>query len=645
MTSRPRLVSAIHLTASLGLAALLVACGGGSGDDDDDDGVDAATECSDGTTQCSGNTFQTCSSGAWQTTDQCPVLCDDDLGCTVCVPDQRYCEDDAIMQCNVNGTGSTVVEACTGGAHCSGGACVDLCAEAAENESYIGCEYFAVDLDNAIEVLAHPFPSLPELFPCSTSYPGSIQTTSINVCWDATNSAPAGLCDPGNSCPGGFTCQNPTAPVCILDAAHSPFAIVVSNPQSFAVSVTLSNGAGTTQTVSVAAGQVTAMFPQQMGFADQSVDRTSQAALGYRVVADAPIVAYQFNPLNNVDVFSNDGSLLIPRHTWDVEYYAMSWPTLTRRPDTNDYNSYVTIVAAEDATTIEVTPSAGVRASGAIPAIAAGTPTQFTLDAFDVLNLEAVADGDLTGTRVRSLDTKTIAVFGGHEAIVVAQSPAPNPGQPSGPCCADHVEDSMFPTSTWGKSFAIARSQVRNADADHLRIMAQRDATAVTITPTPTTVSGNCGALGPGQFCEVKITADTVVTSNEPIMIGHYLESVIWSDALGTASSGNGDPSMAIAVPTEQFREDYTILVPAQYEMNYVAIATPMNGTVRVDGADVTSQLAAFGGSYKAGRIMVTGGQHTIECSATCGIEVMGYSDAVSYLFAGGLDLRQIVVD
>ncbi len=643
MTSRPRLA----ITSFVFTFVLLAACGGG-GSGDDDDTIDAATECSSGTTQCNGNTFQTCTGGSWETTNQCPVLCDNDLGCVVCDPDARFCDDDNVMVCNAVGTGSTTAETCTGDAHCSNGACVDLCASAAENESYIGCEYFAVDLDNAVEVLDHPFPQLPQLFPCSMSYPGSIQTTSIMVCWDGTDSA--GLCDPDNTCPGGYTCQLPTAPVCILDAAHSAFAIVVSNPQSFPVEVTLSNGAGTTQTVTVAAGQVSALYPQQMSFPDQSVDRSSLAKLGYRIVADAPIVAYQFNPLNNVDVFSNDGSLLIPRHTWDVEYYVMSWATLTRRdqapPDlTNDYNSYLTVVAAEDGTMVEVTPSAGVRGNGAIGAIAPGVATTFTLNAFDVLNLEGIADADLTGSRVRSLDDKPVAVFGGHEAIVVVQNPAPNPSLPRGPCCADHVEDSMFPTSTWGKTFAIARSQVRNADADHLRIMGQRAGTAVTFMPAPTMVSGNCGALDAGQFCEVKITADTAITATEPILVGHYLESTIWTDAIGSTSAGSGDPSMSIAVPAEQFRTDYAILVPSQYAMNFVAIATTATGAVRIDGNDVTAQLQPFGGSYKGGRIAVTAGQHTTACPGTCGIEVMGYSDAVSYLFAGGLDLRQIVVD
>jgi hypothetical protein len=610
-----------------------LACGSGGSA-----GPDAAADCVDDNTRCTGSSFERCVGGSWQVAQQCSAICDDDRGCLTCYPDSRSCNGNDVMQCNSAGTGATVAETCAGELRCSGGACVNLCAQAASSRSYIGCEYYAVDLDNAIEVYARTFLGCPgETTP----------RNDIPVCYRSSDGDLAGLCDPDDTCPDGYVCQ--TRNICVLDAAHSPFAVVVSNPHGFPVNVTISNAAGVTRSQEVAAGQVTALFPQTMGFADQSVDRSMQGKLAYRVVADAPIVAYQFNPLDNVGVFSNDGSLLIPTTTWDAEYYVMSWPTLTRRNlpapnNRNDYNSYLTVVAMMDGTVIEVTPRAATRANGPIAAIGAGETRAFTLDAFDVLNLEAVADGDLTGSRVVSLDPdKPIGVFGGHEAVVVAQSPGPNPAYPNGPCCADHVEEMMFPTSTWGKSFAIARSQVRNSDHDRLRVLAQREGTTVSFTPAP--ASGTCGTLGPGELCEVKIAVDTALEASEPVLIGHYLESVIWQDFLGFNSIGNGDPSMALAVPVEQFRSDYTILVPAEYGANYIAIAAPATSSVYLDGTDVTGMLAPFAGTYRAGRIPVTAGQHQIACNGGCGITVMGYSDAVSYLFAGGLDLRQIVVD
>lgn len=255
--------------------------------------------------------------------------------------------------------------------------------------------------------------------------------------------------------------------------------------------------------------------------------------------------------------------------------------------------------------------------------------------------------GDLTGTRIRAVGaTPTpIGVFSGHEATVFGSTtPPPNLQFPAGPCCADHLEDMMFPTSTWGKTFAITRSQIRipgYADPDLLCIMAQKPGTTVTITPAP--MVGTCGSLGPGQSCEVQISADTVITSNEPILVGHYLQADIWQGGFIIITTvGEGDPSMALAVPTEQFRNDYNILIPSQYAKNFLSIAANATGAVTVDGQPVT--LTA-NGTYRAARVPVTAGPHKILCPGGCGVMVYGYGPgAVSYMFAGGLDLKQIVI-
>jgi hypothetical protein len=218
--------------------------------------------------------------------------------------------------------------------------------------------------------------------------------------------------------------------VCVLDAQHSPFAIVVSNPQAVPVEVTVAAPDGMAITQQVAAGQVKAIVPQQEGIADLSLDGTGQAKRAYKLTSTQPIVAYQFNPLDNVEVFSNDASLLIPRPAFGEDYYAITWPTLGRRqgiPSAHDYHGYVTVVAWQDNTRIEVTPTAAVLASATQPAIPANTPATFTLGAFDTLNLEAQGPGgDLTGTRIRAIDgTATFGVFVGHEASAFGEAGKP----------------------------------------------------------------------------------------------------------------------------------------------------------------------------------------------------------------------------
>ena len=285
-----------------------------------------------------------------------------------------------------------------------------------------------------------------------------------------------------------------------------------------------------------------------------------------------------------------------------------------------------------------------MQASATQTSIAAGVATQFTLNAFDVLQLEAAGPaGDLTGTKIAAVDgMQTFGVFGGHEAMDFGQMTPPDADHTLGPCCADHIEEMLFPTSTWGKTFAIARSQQRTNEPDLLRVMAQTDGTTVTFNPAPQT--GSCGTLAAGQFCQVEIAGDTEVTANNPVLIGHYLESAIWQDPIFGDAVGTGDPSMAIAVPVEQYRTDYILPVPMAYDANYLSISAPMtSGSVQVDGQPVV--MTHFGATSRSGRIQVTAGQHHLTCPDSCGVEVYGYSDAVSYQFAGGLDLKQIVIN
>lgn len=622
------------------LVLFLAACGPSSRSTGDDDTDADVPECNPGTHRCNSSTYEVCSNGTWLTEEDCPVACNDTLGCVLCSPGVDVCQDGDVHSCDPAGTIGGVVTACTGSTICQGGTCVDACADAAMKRSYTGCEYWAVDLDNAVEVVGTPN----GIFGCSLASAGSVPRT-LSVCTMGTTLA--GLCDPpGNTCPSGFACTS-TA-VCVLDAAHSPFAIVVSNPQPRAVDVTVTAGSGQTFTKTVAAGQVLALPPQSNGVPDASLDGTAMEHKAYKVVSTLPIIAYQFNPLDNVNVFSNDASLLVPRAAFDIEYYGMSFATSNRRtpaPGNHNYHGYLSVVAWQDNTQIEITPTAVVEASATQPSIAAGTPTMFTLNAFDVLTLQSTAGGgDLTGTKVRSVNgTSTFGVFGGHEAMGFGEAMGPDASHIAGPCCADHIEEMMFPTSTWGKTFAIARSQSRGTnEPDMLRIMAQKPGTMITFNPA--VAGASCSNLGAGQFCEVKITVDTSVQSNEPVLIGHYLESAIWQDPLFGGSVGEGDPSMAIAVPSEQFRADYTVLVPSAYAKNFLSISAGSTGAVLVDGQPVTMTPFA-GGAYRAARTMVAAGQHKIQCPSTCGVEVYGYGDAVSYMFAGGLDLKQIVIN
>jgi hypothetical protein len=518
--------------------------------------------------------------------------------------------------------------------------CEDRCTRAAADRAYIGCQYWPVDLDNAVEVSRR----IPQNGVCDNPIEEYRENLEICVGPDFN----AGLCDPGQSCPDGFQCL--VAPACILNAQGSPFAVVVSNPsETQTATVTLSNAGGQEYQEEVPPGAVVKLYPNLVGLDPASIDHTSQTPSAYRLNSTEPIVAYQFNPLNNVGVFSNDGSLLIPRHAYDTIYYAMTMPTLGRRAGqvpVHDYHGYVSIVASEPGTTeIKFIAGADVRLGLGIPRLPAFMEHTFSLRQFDVLNLEAVSGEDLTGMRVESVDGETpFGVFVGHEAMVISDQGF------NGLCCADHLEEQLFPASTWGSAYAIARTEPRNQVSrggeapDQLRILAQKRDTRVNFDPEP--ANHNCGVLPAGGFCDAFIDADTRVWSEQPLLVGHMLLST-GRAPLQQNDPGDpvvGDPALAFAVPFEQFRLDYTFLVPSEYEADYISVVSPQGGAVQLDGVEIGDQLTPFGGAFAGGRFPVEPGQHRLECRNGCGVLVYGYSQAVSYMFAGGLDLARITV-
>src|SRR6185503_12616080 len=174
-----------------------------------------------------------------------------------------------------------------------------------------------------------------------------------------------------------------------------------------------------------------------------------------------------------------------------------------------------TVVADDVAsTTVTITPTTDTREGGGAPALTAGTPHTFTLAPFQTVTLESIGTGDLTGTQIEC--SPACGVFAGHEALNLGTNN-------STICCADHLEDQLFPASTWGKRYVVVRSAARTTTAwDMVRVVAQKPDTNVVLQPA---MSGCSTPLQPGEFCEVFTDVDLEITADEPILVAHFLTS------------------------------------------------------------------------------------------------------------------------
>jgi hypothetical protein len=555
-----------------------------------------------------------------------------EAACTECIPGIQICDgDDFVLRCKEDGSDWETYSECLNETVCIQGQCQKLCDVNFKANSYIGCDYWAVDLDNAFV--------------------------------------------PGGS--RGF-----------FDAMNAQFAVAIANPPTAArsaiVEVRYKEGAEVLSVPFDSAGVPLPKDPLAPGelrvyrLPARNVNGTVQAPLAYQFSSSAPVIAYQFNPLENELVYSNDASLLLPATLLGKEYLVM-----TREQTFEQLRGYLTVVAVQPGQTqvsVDVTAPTlagevhpGAPDQKAILAMEPGDTAFFVLEQFDVLNIETNAPGaDLTGSQV--LADKRVAVFGGSEA-----ANAPNTARcididpldgwglceydgktkcktlldcvdaGFNTCCADHLEQQMFPLTVWGTHYVGAKSFDRGMEADIYRIMAAEKNTKVTLVPPLPGIS--VPVLNRGEWFEFETRQHFEVLSSDdkPILVGQFLaaedapEPNIAGDQSGDA--GTGDPAFMLLIPVEQFRYDYVILVPEEYAHNFINVVAPIGANVVVDGEEVPD--AYFEGiptsTYQVYRKRLADpGAHTIGATQPIGVMVYGYDQYVSYGYTGGLDLKEL---
>jgi hypothetical protein len=661
------------LRSTLILAGLAAASCFNPGSRWDDSGATTSTapppptkECALGGQRCALGKIEHCATTpeggtAWATTEDCVaagLVCSSSIyQCTVCVAGATTCQGQEVMHCRADGSGADTVETCdpqTGSA-CREGICQNLCALATIERSNVGCEYWAVDLDNAMI--------------------------------DATS-----------------------------NAAAQQFAVVVSNAQpDVPVTVHVFQDDGSpgdlaapyeiaTATIAPYNLQVFKLGPREVdGSAPGTYNTGTHTALSrhaYKVTTDFPVVAYQFNPLDNVNVFSNDASLLKPREALALDgpdlqttYVVAGWPqtiAATDDPNTNfnpnapiNLRAFVTIVGTHQDTTVRVIPKTTVVGGGPVATTPPGGQIEMTLHAFDVLNLETGDfNADFTGTRIES--NQPVVVFSGNEA-----SDAPHFTTLSDRrCCADHLEDQLDPLRTAGRSFAIAHNPSRTAavkaagadievvpEPDFVRFVSASDQ-AVTITTTLAPPNDVIHLAYLGDMREVTVYTDFMAQGTGPLLVAQVMAS---QDAAGVKRGlPGGDPSLVIYPPTEQFRQNYVFLTPDKYAFDFVVMVAPPDAAVTLDGIVPTDfgcetapadgltdeqrggkkaplvvyrcqfsfptidPLAMAPDNVKPG--MQNDGVHRIDSDQPVGVIVSGFDSYVSYAYAGGTDLKTINV-
>ncbi len=611
--------------------------------------------CPEGKVTCLGDVVSRCTNNAWKTERDCnleKLRCSGTPPtCLPCVPGSLDCDGQTVTQCTDDGQKRAAVKTCdnTVGQACRDGACHNLCADADQEHSNIGCEVWGADLDNAV---------------ISAADNAAAQQYAIVV----SNAEPDVKTD------------------VIVDQDDAP----VGQPAQIRIMAKATILPGNLE--------VFRLGPREVdGSPDGSFNTGTGTALtrhAFRVRASMPIVAYQFNPLENVNVFSNDASQLLPTSALTGSsgsaYIVAGWPQTiasSSNPSQNfgiDLRAFLAIVAERPNTHVHIESSTRVISGGPFDkGLTKGQAADVVLQQFEVLNLETGDfNADFTGSRVSA--DQPISVFPGSEA-----SDAPFFATLADRyCCADHLEDQLMPLRAVGKSYALARMPNRTRavlaaggnigtidEIEYFRVVATgAGPTHVTTTLPPPNDAFDLA--GPGADRTLGVKQDFLLNGSQPIIVVDVQAS---QDAGGVPRGlPGGDPSITFVAPVEQWRTDYVMLTPDKYNFDFLVISARFGTHAFLDGVPLESgpcEVSPGDGlsakvrgkpnpAFVAYRCQLSfpiinpskaapdnvkpgtqnDGVHRIQADLPIGIVAYGFDSYVSYAYAGGTQLTDINV-
>jgi trimeric autotransporter adhesin len=276
---------------------------------------------------------------------------------------------------------------------------------------------------------------------------------------------------------------------------------------------------------------------------------------GISIESNVPIVAYAHTIGNT----SSGATMLLPVGVWGYDYKTLN---ITQSSWANAF-SYFYVVADEDNTTVEITPSIAVQNTGMV----AGQPYVVTLNQGEVFQVLAQSGtADISGSVVKSVPNSVgichpIAVFSGSGRTNFTD-----------PCSGggDFVMQQNFPATAWGKRYLTAPTSQSTGAAN-----LEENAIRIAVKDPTTQVYRNgtlmAGLINNHYYQYTSETAD-YITADKPIMVAQYMSG---------ACAGVGDPEMMYISPIEQgikkvgfYRNNEEAI-----QINYVTLIVPNGGT------------------------------------------------------------------
>jgi gliding motility-associated-like protein len=405
----------------------------------------------------------------------------------------------------------------------------------------------------------------------------------------------------------------------------------------------------------VIANKVTIGTPlPKSGAQDCRISDVGKFARGIHITSTQPVVAYAHLYNDNI----SGASILYPTNTLGREYYVIGY---AQNANESDANAYFFVVATEDSTWVEISPS-NTNLNGIEPY------SVFTimLNKGEIYNVMGTYEdnkgADLTGSKVRSVNRenggcKKIAVFSGAGKISIGGN---NTGS------ADNLFAQALPASAWGLKYLTAPtgSQPNN----YFRICVPDSTTNVKLNgvllskkllhgngffyelknSTPLTKPGD------GRSVANSITGTfNVIEADKPIAVAQFCTTQ-GQDGNPTYNSDfvGGDPEMIYLSPVEQTINKVTLYSATAnaIEQSFINVIIPRAGvaTFVLDGVNYAASFKQHpsDAAYAYAILPVNSGSHTFSSNVGFNSIAYGFGNVESYGYNAGtniLDLYQYV--
>lgn len=412
------------------------------------------------------------------------------------------------------------------------------------------------------------------------------------------------------------------------------------------VTVSISN-TGWSQTVSIPANTVDAsILIPKTGADDARIFNEGLHNKAIHIVSDTPIVVYahMYNGMISA------ATMLMPAETYGYKYYSLNYsqaqsgssppnPPINTTQNGPDWYSWFYVVASEDNTRLEITPSDTTR-NGWLP-YQTHTVNLNKGEIYCVMgklgagNRDWEASKDMTGSKVISVPggdgvCHPVALFSGSSGIRLCK----NDG-------GENMQQQVFPTQAWGTRY-LTYHMLNNTSTDINDPFKNFYRIAV---DDPTTVVKRNGVVLTGLiknfYYEILDSlGGDFIESDKPVLVAQYTPG--GNRCYMASSFAYGDPEMFYLSPLEQGRKDVLFYATRKQNIDYnylnVIVSTAGLNSLRLDGNPfdpANTRTHPNNPAYSVAVARVTGpaAQHRITCDSVFNgtLYGLGYFESYGY--------------